>query len=472
MKQGKKSALKAGIWYTISNFLIKALTFITMPIFTRIMTKGDIGLFSNITSWFNIFAIVVTFELYSSVNLARFDYKEELDKYISSNLVLGNIVTLFFYIIILIFKDFFLDLFVMNEETLHIIFLYLFFYPAFQMFQIKSQIDYDYKKIVFVSVINALLSTIISILLVLSLKNALMGRVYGYFIPLIFSSIVIYFYLLKKGKTISSKYWKYSLAISFPLIWHLLAGYLLNSADKIMITKMISENANALYSVPYTIASIVSLLWLSLNNAWSPWAYDQMDKKQYGNLKKYSKPYTIFYVVVVFLVMLITPEVLYIMAGKSYTEAMYIFPPVMVGYVFQFIYSLYVNIEFYHKKQKNIAVGTVIATIINIALNYLFIPKYGYISAAYTTLIGYACLFIIHFIFVKRLKCTSWYDTLFFLIIISISLLFMFLCNYLYLYNIARYILIIIISIGMFSVIIINRKKIFSALKIDHWKNL
>ena len=98
--------LKAGIWYTISNFLIKGLVFITMPIFTRLMTKNDIGLFSNITSWFTIFSIVATFELYSSLSVARFDYRDDLDSYISSNLVLGTIITFIFYIIFLIFHDF------------------------------------------------------------------------------------------------------------------------------------------------------------------------------------------------------------------------------------------------------------------------------------------------------------------------------------------------------------------------------
>ena len=41
----KNKALKAGFWYTFSNFLIKGIAFLTMPIFTRIMSKYDIGIF-------------------------------------------------------------------------------------------------------------------------------------------------------------------------------------------------------------------------------------------------------------------------------------------------------------------------------------------------------------------------------------------------------------------------------------------
>ncbi len=448
MKKSNKSknkALKAGIWYTISNFFVKGLAFITMPLFTRIMTSSDIGLFSNITAWFNILAIITTFELYSSVNLARFDYKDDLNEYISSTLVLGSIITAFFYIIVLIFKDFFMDLLLIDFQTLNILFIYLLVYPAVQMFQLKKRIDYEYKSTVIVTIINALLSTGISLILVLLCTNKLVGRVYGYFVPLIITSLILYIELLIKGQKLSTKYWKYALAISFPLIWHLLAGYLLSSADKIMITKMISSEANAFYSVAYSLSSIASILWTSMNNAWSPWAYEQMDKKDYQKLKNNSKPYLIFFIIVVYFMMLITPELLLIMGGKTYLEAKYVMPPVMTGYIFQFVYSLYVNIEFYHKKQKNIAIGTIIASIINIVLNFIFINIFGYIAAAYTTLIGYICLFLIHYFFVKKLKCTSWYDTRFFIKVFVISLLFMLLCNILYTFNIVRYIFVILV---------------------------
>ena len=458
--------LKAGIWYTISNFLIKGLVFITMPIFTRLMTKNDIGLFSNITSWFTIFSIVATFELYSSLSVARFDYRDDLDSYISSNLVLGTIITFIFYIIFLIFHDFFESIFMIDFITMNIIFIYLLFYPSIQMYQLKNQFVYNYKSTVFISMISAITSTGLSVLLVLLSENKLMGRTIGYFLPLIVISLVVYIILIKNSKKIVKEYWKYALGISIPLIVHLLAGYLLNSSDKIMITKMISPEANALYSVAYTLSMVVSLLWNSMNNAWSPWAYEQMDKKHYEKLKRNSKSYSLFFLGVIFLFMLVTPELLYIMGGKEYMEAKYVLPPVMTGYIFQFVYSLYVNIEFYHKKQKNIALGTIIATIVNIILNYIFIPIFGYIVAAYTTLIGYIVLFIIHYLFVKKLKCTSWYDTKFFVTLLVVSIIYMLICNIIFTFNICRYIIILIEIILFIYIMLKNKNEILNLLKI------
>ncbi len=431
-----------------------------MPIFTRIMSSYDIGIFSNIISWFNILAIIATFEIYSSVAIARFDYKKDLDSYISSSLVLGSVITLGFYLLALIFHTYVEQLLMINFTTLNIIFIYLLVYPAIQMYQMKNQIQYKYRPIIITSLLSALLSTFLSILLVVLSADKLMGRVIGYFAPLIAMSAVIYVVLLANGRSISRKYWRYALAISFPLIWHLLAGYLLSSADKIMITKMISPEANASYSVAYTISSIASILWASMNNAWSPWAYKRMDEKDYTSLKKSSKPYTFFFVAIVFLLLLITPELLLIMGGEKYVQAKYVMPPVMIGYVFQFIYSLYVNIEFYHKKQRNIAIGTIIVAFLNIGLNFIFIGLFGYIAAAYTTLIGYLCLLAIHFYLVKRLKCTGWYDTKFFLKISLAALAYIPVCSLLYSNNMMRYTFIAALAAILSLILIVNRKKI------------
>lgn len=443
----KNKVIKAGIIYTISNFFVKGLAFLTLPIFTRIMTKSDIGLFSNITSWFNILSIIVTVELYSSLNIARFDYRDNIKEYISSTLALGTIITAIFYGIVILFHGFFENLFIMDFLSINILFIFLLFYPAIQMFQLKSQIEYNYKASVIFSIINAIASTFFSIIMVYFFKLGLKGRLLGYYLPQIFLAIIIYVMMIKQAK-VSKKYWKYALKISIPLVFHLSAIYLLSAADKIMITRFISADANALYSVAYTISLVVSILWTSMNNAWSPWAYSKMDEKNYEILFTKSKTYTIFFIFIVFGFMLVTPELLLIVGGDYYAQAKYVIPPVMVGYIFQFIYSLYVNIEFYKKKQKNIAIGTMVAALINIVLNFIFIPKFGYIAAAYTTMIGYFCLLVIHYCFVKKLKCTYWYDTKFFIVIICISILYMILCNVLYNYLLLRYVAIIFIFFG------------------------
>ena len=463
-------ALKSGVWYVIGNFVAKAAGFITTPIFTRIMTKGEIGDYSNFISWIEILSIIVTLNLSTSIMIARFDFKAKLDDYISSNLVLGSIVTTGFYIIVVIFKDFFLKLLGFNELELHIAFVYLLVYPAMQMFLINSRIQYKYIETVFVSLISTIASTVISLLCAIIFEeNRLFGRLVGFYVPLIFMNIAIYIRILKKSWHINPKYWKYGLMVSIPLVWHTLAGNLLGSSDRIMIRYFCGTEETALYSIAYYCGMIVSVFWSAVNNAWSPWAYEKMDEKNYGDLKHAARPLIICIGGIVFLFLLFAPEILYFMGGRRYSKAINVVPPVMLAYIFQAVYSLYVNIEFYSKKQHFIAIGTSIAAIINIVLNYWLIPKFGYIAAAYTTLVGYIVLFLIHYFWVWRMGKHNWYDSKFniiFLIGTVVSLPFW---NILYRMRTLRIMLIfIIVSIILFAIFKF-RKEIYLVVK---YKNI
>lgn len=220
----------------------------------------------------------------------------------------------------------------------------------------------------------------------------------------------------------------------------------------------------AFYSVAYSCAMAVSILWTSMNTAWSPWAYEKMDERNYDALKKASRPYLLLFGFVVFCFILIAPEVLYIMGGKTYIAAVWVIPPVMVAYIFQFVYSLYVNIETYCKKQKYIAIGTTIAAILNIVLNYIFIPIFGYQAAAYTTLIGYTILFFVHFLFVVKLKKQKWYDTKFNILFLSFFVFVMFLSLLLYQNRIIRYTVIAFIFIALIYFAILLNHEIREAI--------
>lgn len=54
--------------------------------------------------------------------------------------------------------------------------------------------------------------------------------------------------------------------------------------------------------------------------------------------------------------------------------------------------------------------GSAAAASLNVVLNWICIPRFGYISAAYTTLAGYGFLLLIHMWLVKRIGYGEIYD--------------------------------------------------------------
>ncbi|MBQ7473705.1 MAG: flippase [Oscillospiraceae bacterium] len=416
-----KTVIKAGIWYTASSFLTKGIAFISTPIFTRLLSSNDFGEYNNFTAWAGIIVIVATMDMHTTVNRARYDY-ENLDGYLSSVALSGTIVTTIIWGIVQLFPTFFCKLFSMEMPYINLLFITTMVSPALTLLQAKNRIHYKYKTYVALSLGSVFLSTAVSVTLVLLMKDKLTGRIIGHYGTVFVIDLLVYIYIIYKGRQFKWSEFKYALLICIPMIPHLLSKYVLNQSDRIMIKQFCGASDTAYYSLAYTCAMIPIMLAQATNIAWSPWSSEQIHLGRYENIRKASYYYILLFYAIVFGVFLLGPEIVFVLGGKKYTQAIYVLPPVVMGAAFQFLYNLYVALEQFAKKTVGMALATVAAAIINIVLNWLLIPRYGYIAAAYTTLVGYACLLISHFFLAKRTGYAEAYDEKF--IFISLAALF------------------------------------------------
>lgn len=403
----KASTAKIAVIYTMTNVITRGMAFLTTPIFSRLMSKEEYGQFSNIASWVSILSVVVSADLYASITRAKYDFDEEIDEYLSSIMVLSNIITLFLYGIVEINMPFFENFFSIDATFIRFIFIYLMFWPASQFLLTKSRIYSKYKSVVAISCATFFSSTAASVALVFVLQNKLLARVIGNYLVVSIVNIILWAYILFKGKSCSKRFWGYALKLSLPLILHNLAGNMLNSSDRIIINKLCGPEDAALYSLVYTIAAIAELVLDSIHQAWTPWLFDKINENKIGIINKGSVVYTGIFSLFAAGIMLAAPEIVLIFGGQKYYEARFVIAPVVMGFVLHFVYKLYGNIEFYTKKTYLTAWGTVLATIINIFLNYICIPIWGYIAAAYTTICGYLFLALFHYLTVAW-KCREY----------------------------------------------------------------
>lgn len=432
-------ALKSGIWYTISNFLVRGLAFVTTPIFTRLLTHEEFGVFNNFTSWINIVMIFVTLNLEATLISARFDLERDFDGYIFSMLSLSFMNTFIWFVVANCERTFFESLLDLDIRYINAMLLYLLFLPAINMFQSRERYYFEYKKTVLTSIVLSFGTALLSVLLVINLGNRLDGRIIGFVLPTVLLGVLFYVYFLKKGKQIRIKYWKYAIPICLPYIPHLLSLTLLNSTDRVMITKICGAEQTALYSLAYTCGTMITLLLTSLNGAFAPWLGEKISKEEYKEVRKFSYTYITAFSFMSIGIMLLSPEVLYILGGESYMEAIYVLAPVSMGCVCQFLYTMFVNVEQFKKKTGGMAIGSFTAALINFGLNLIFIPKIGYLAAAYTTLVGYVVLLLIHMYLVKRLGLKDIYDYKFIGLIVLIGICLMILITILYSHTLLRY---------------------------------
>lgn len=414
-------ALKSGIWFTVCNIVTKSVGFLTTPIFARLLTKSEFGNYNNFTTWTGIILLVTSLNLESSMIRARYDHAGDLDTYVASMSWLSCLSTLIWFVLFMVFIEPAQNLLSLNKVEIKAMFLYLLFDPTIQLFQTKERYQYKYKSTVAITLLVVVGTALLSVLLVLLMQDKLEGRIIGTVAPIILIGFALMLVLFRNAKGINYSYWKYALPFTLPFIPHLLSMYLLGSMDKVMIKQICGAEDLALYSLAYTVGTIVSLLITSMNNAFSPWLGEQLSRKNYSQIKRVSVPYVGFFAFASICMVLITPEILIILGGEGYSEARFVIPQIFAGCLMQFIYCMYVNVEQFEKKTVGMAIASVCAASFNYITNYIFIRKYGYIAASYTTFFSYLVLMLLHLYLVKRIGRSSVFDNMKILLIGAIG---------------------------------------------------
>lgn len=435
-----RKALKSGAWYTIANFLVRSIGFLTTPIFGRLLTKAEFGVVNHYGSWLSIFTIIITLNLESTFISARFDHKKTFDDYVYSVLVLSSISSLFWILVLNVLNFCFPSILQLDSFYLNAMMVYILFLPAINMYQTRERYLFEYKHSVLVSVVVAVGTSVLSVVLVLLSKDKLTARIIGGVIPSVIVGIVLFALIVKRSRKLNFDYWKYALPICLPFIPHLLSLVLLNQMDRIMIRQICGVEDEGVYSMASNCGLIIMILVTSLNSAFSPWLGGKLDSKEFVDIRRFTKKYILLFVIVSFGFVLVAPEILFIFGDKPYMEAQYVIPPVALGCILQFLYIFFVDVEQFYKHTLGMAIASMIAALTNYALNAFLIPMYGYIAAAYTTVAGYLVLLAIHMFLVYRLKMSHIYSYPFVILvvlvcsIVTIAISILYACDNIYRY--------------------------------------
>lgn len=264
--------------------------------------------------------------------------------------------------------------------------------PAYNFWITRQRFEYKYKASSVVMVVMNLLSPLAALCCIKAdlFNNRVYDRLFGAEIVLLAFYVFFYFKTIisAKGK-VNVSYWRFAFLFNLPLIPHYLSQYMMNSADKIMISSMIGDSQAAYYSVAYSVAAVISIVWTSINASLVPFTYQKCEKKRYEDISAVVTPLWLIFAVGCLALMVFAPELMRFMAPSEYAIGKYVIPPVIGGVFFQSMYYTFANINYYYKKTKYVMYASLTAAIINIALNYLLIPRFGFIAAGYTTLLSY-----------------------------------------------------------------------------------
>lgn len=462
--------LRASIAYMFASLLTKGISIITMPIFTRIMSSAEMGVTTTFNSWQSLIGSVAGLALCSgSFSVAMQEFKNRRDQYEASILGLSTLASIILFLIYIFNIPFWNSLLDLTTPLVVLMIVGFIFLPATDYWLARQRYEYKYKSAVLISVVSSVLSTIVSIICVLLAKNNGVDslgsiRLFGIYSVTLLIGVFFYYRILHSAHyKIDFHDWGYALKINIPLVVHTLSKHILDVSDRTMISKMVNQSAVGIYGILYNLSSISLIVWNAINNSIVPTMFENMSKGKEEE-KRFNGNITIIimiYGIVAFLISLIAPEIVLLLTTPEYYEAIYIMPPISAGIFFTALYNIFGNVLIYHKKTIYVMISTIIAAVVNLILNYIGIMSFGYMAAAYTTLLCYILLAIMQYFAMLKVHGYDPFNTKFLIIVSFIIVVLCMSCIVLYKYTIIRY----IIAVAILLIAFYKRKIIFAKIK-------
>ena len=432
------------------------------------MTTEEYGRFGVFYSWFGIISVFVTLNLFAGVysqGLVKFSKERAVFSSSMQGLVL--VLTVLYTGIYMLFRGFFNDLFHLSTVQMLAMMILIWTSAVFSFWAEEQRVEFRYKAIVVFSLILAVLKPTLGVIFVILSEDKVTARILSIVIVELLFCSVLFLMQIRKGQSFySRKFWWYALAFNLPLIPHYLSATILNSADRIMIENITGSGDAGVYNLAYSVALIMTLFNTSLMQTISPWIYKKIKSKDIRDLGRVAYTTLLIIAVVNLLLILFAPEIVRIFAPPEYAQAIWVIPPVAMSVYFMFSYDLFAKFAFYYERTLFVMLASVIGALLNVLLNLIAIPRFGFIAAGYTTLICYMVYAVLHYLFMRKVcreNCDGVmpYNTGILLKITSVFLAFGFLLILTYRKNIFRYGLIaLLLILG-----IVLRKKIFAAVE-------
>lgn len=396
-------SMRASLWFLLANIIQKGMNIISTPIFTRLMTTSEYGMYSLYQSWRDIIMIFATLNVFNyAASKAMTKYVEQQDEFVAAAQGLISCLTVICFLIYYVVWIFQGDILGLPISVMVGLFFEILFVSAFNLWACKERFDNHYKLLVIFSIIMGGLGPIAGTFAVISAVHKGLARIYATILINCWVGSYIYIYNFKKGGIIFNKeLWLYSLKFCIPLIPHFLSTQILIKSDRIMIEKMCGLGKTGIYSLAYSVSMLMSIISDAINQVLIPWTYRKISQKKYDDIKNPINSIIVLVAISNLGLILIAPELVNFFATKEYYEAIYIIPPVAMSVYFIFLFNVFANIEYYYEETKFVTLASITAAILNILLNYFLISKYGYIAAGYTTLLCYIIYSLSHFIFMK-----------------------------------------------------------------------
>lgn len=449
-----KSLFKHSRNYFYATLASKALSFVSIPVYTRILSVEDYGIVNVFMSLVGIVSVFLT--LSSEVSISRYYYDakdiDDFKRFVGTSIRLTVAILLVTTTIFIIGLNIIADIIELPRRlTLCLIPVALFNIIQSIFTQIYNP-QMQSKKIAIVSSVQNYTAFAISVICILLIEE---GKYYGYVYGMIIAMILFGTYMARQIKPFytscyDKKYVPYILKYCLPYIPDALSGIILAQFSKIFIGNNQGYTMAGSYGFVVNVATLMAIVIQITNNAWVPYYFRYMNDKDYRSIDNdFSLIWRLTLVAAIGL-SFFGKELAEILAKDDFLGMMPALPLLVSGFVFHQWAYVYLRNVGYSKRMMWNTYSYMFSGISLVVLNMILVPRYQGYGAAVATLMSYILLFLFTYIinrFVIKLHAPS---VLYSLGPFLSYLFFLVVAVYLYILDV-NWVLLLLIKVVLFS---------------------
>jgi len=393
--------------------LVKLSGIILLPVYLRLMTQEEYGIYNYILSIVTTFTLILTFGLYVSQSkyYSSSDTKEKKQTVVFNIFVLLSSLLVLVIIPVYAFKlDFFLvKLLFKNDITYNLyrwpillaIIVSIYIVLLSNFFVTSEQIGYFRKyniiRLMFINVI-ALLS-----LYFLKTDHVQIRLLYTYLTEFIVLASFMYYYFKEMRPQLDKKVLYSSFKLGIPIMFSAIWGLISNYSDKFYLEKYGSPKDLSYYYLAFSVSNILYMICAAVQNIWLPTFLKEknIERNADKTIKLLVKLGIALAVVGALLFLGVFAAIKIHVISDQYTPALYILPILLIAQIINGIVLIYSNYMIYFEKTHwSLYIG-IITSLIGIAGGYFLIPVWNIFGAAIVYLVVQLTYIIIYHYLIK-----------------------------------------------------------------------
>lgn len=411
-----KKLFKQTAIYGLATVLPRMLSFILVPIYTGVMAPELYGEATIIFTWFAIFNVFLAYGMETA--FFRF-YNKNKNKEIvvSTSLISIAATTFIFMCLALLFQNSLASLLEMPLKYVkYLVFILVIDALVIIPFAWLRANDKPMKYAV-IKILNVAVNLGLNLLFLVWLPEITQNNSNGIYIPNYEISYIFISMLIASGITfaimlplyLDCKYtfdkvlWKKMMSYAWPVLVAGIAFTINEVFDRLLLERLLDpETAKrnvGMYSACYKLSLFMTLFATAFRMGIEPFFFSHSDSE--NPQKTYAQITNYFVIIgsVILLGVIVFSDVLksIIIPNETYWEAMSIVPIIILA---SFFLGIYHNLSVWYKVTDKTGYGAAISVtgaIITIGINFVFIPKIGYMASAIATLLAYGTMMILSY---------------------------------------------------------------------------